>query len=197
VLPAGTSGVVTLTYQPESLYRYAVVGGFALLAVIMLIAFGPRWTGRRREARRRPAAEQSGKPRRWPDEQPPVQRAGPLRWVGRLRWVGPLRVACACALLIVAGLVFGGYPGAVVVPGVALLSSYPARGLYQRYGPRALAGLLVIASVCGAVGMHLALSGDIGLVVSAPENAIPQVICLVVIGGMAGGLMVPRPDGES
>jgi hypothetical protein len=45
-----------------------------------------------------------------------------------------------------------------------------------------------VASACGAVGEHLALSGDIGLEVSAPANAIPQVICLIVVGGMAAAL---------
>src|SRR5205814_4971587 len=38
VLPAGTNGVVTLTYQPESLYRAAVVGGLAALAVVLVVA---------------------------------------------------------------------------------------------------------------------------------------------------------------
>jgi hypothetical protein len=52
----------------------------------------------------------------------------------------------------------------------------------------------MLAAACGAVGEHLALSGDIGLVVSAPANAIPQVTCLIVIGGMAAALGL-QPEG--
>ena len=111
---------------------------------------------------------------------------------GRLfRW---LRLAGLCVLLAGMGLILGGYPGAVLVPVVALLIGFAARGLYVRYGPPVLAGLLVVAAACGAVGVHLALSGDIGQVVSAPANAIPQVICLIVVGGMAGALIGPGQD---
>jgi hypothetical protein len=97
----------------------------------------------------------------------------------------------ACAVLAGVGLVLGGYPGAALVPAAALLFGVSARGWRVRSGPWVLTGLLVIASACGAVGVHLALSGDIGLVVSAPANAIPQVICLIVVGGMAGALIGP------
>ena len=49
VLPAGTSGLVKLTYQPDRPYRAAVFAGLAMLALIMLIAAWPsRWWWRRR-----------------------------------------------------------------------------------------------------------------------------------------------------
>jgi arabinofuranan 3-O-arabinosyltransferase len=173
VLPAGTRGLVTLTYQPESLYRDAVVGGLAALVLLLLVAFVVFRPGR-----------QPGELLRWPPE-----RRGP-RWVRWIRWAG---LAGLCALLAGTGLVLGGYPGAVIVPAMAVLF---ARPVLARYGPWALAGLLVVASGCDAVGVHLALSGDIGLVVSAPANAIPQVLCLIVVGGMAGALIAPAAREE-
>jgi arabinofuranan 3-O-arabinosyltransferase len=47
LLPAGTQGIVTLTYQPDGTYRDALIGGLALLAIIVGIALLPR---RRRTA---------------------------------------------------------------------------------------------------------------------------------------------------
>jgi len=182
LLPAGTTGVVTLTYRPESLYRDAVVGGVAALAVVMLVAVVL-------SRRRRPAAPQAQQPETkhrvqpWPQEQPRPARP---RW---LRWLG---LAAACLVLAGTGLVLGGYPGAVLVPAAALTCLGLARnGRRQQDVPWLLASLLVVAAACGAVGEHLALSGDSGLVVSAPANAIPQVICLIVIGGMAAALIRP------
>jgi arabinofuranan 3-O-arabinosyltransferase len=169
VLPAGTNGVVTLTYQPQSLYRDAVAGGLAALAVVLLVAVV-------RFRRRPPAAPQRAQ---WPQEksQPPRPR-----W---RRWLG---LAAAAVILAGAGLVLGGYPGALLVPAGAFAYGGLARTRHQETGPWLLAGLLLVASACGAVGEHLALSGDIGLEVSAPANAIPQVICLIVVGGMAAAL---------
>jgi len=44
LLPAGTSGLITLTYQPNRPYLIAIYGGLALLTLIMLIAVWPhRW----------------------------------------------------------------------------------------------------------------------------------------------------------
>ena len=168
VLPAGTAGVVTLTYQPESLYRDAVVGGLAALAVVLLLAVVLR--------RRRP--ESGFQP--WPQAPSP-----------RPRW---FRLAAACLLLAGAGLVLGGYPGAALVPAAALV--FMNLGRRAPSVPWLLAGLLVVASACGAIGEHLALSGDIGLIVSAPANAIPQVICLIVVGGLAAALIRPAPAGH-
>jgi hypothetical protein len=108
-----------------------------------------------------------------------------------LRWLG---IAIVTALLAGAGLVLGGYPGAILVPFSALVFSIPARGWRVLSSPWVLAGLLFAASACGAVGEHLALSGDIGLVVSAPANAIPQVICLIVVGGLAAALLRPAAE---
>jgi arabinofuranan 3-O-arabinosyltransferase len=178
VLPAGTNGVATLTYQPESLYRDAVAGGLAALALVLLVAV-VRFR-RRQSPKLQPAP--------WPQEDTQSHRP---RW---LRW---LRLTAAAVVLAGAGLVLGGYPGAVLVPAAAFAFGGLARTRYRDTGPWLLAGLLLLASACGAVGEHLALSGDIGLVVSAPANAIPQVVCLIVIGGLAAALGFRPPEATS
>jgi arabinofuranan 3-O-arabinosyltransferase len=245
VVPAGTAGVVTLTYQPESLYRDAVVGGLAILALIMLVAAGLKLPRRRRgqlaeapqeQAEQQPqqsSEQKSQQPRQLQQPQQPQepqepgkpqqpgkpqepgkpQPSGPrpsrrsrlahvlvCDWMGYVvirarrylfRWLG---IAIVTALLAGAGLMLGGYPGAILVPFSALIFSIPARGWRVVSSPWVLGGLLFAASACGAVGEHLALSGDIGLVVSAPANAIPQVICLIVVGGLAAALLRPAAE---
>jgi arabinofuranan 3-O-arabinosyltransferase len=42
VVPAGTSGTVTLTFAPNSLYRAGLAGGLALLPLLALMAWWPR-----------------------------------------------------------------------------------------------------------------------------------------------------------
>jgi hypothetical protein len=107
-----------------------------------------------------------------------------------------LIVAVVC--LAGVGLLLGGYPGAALVPVMAIVLAIPGEqaigGSAARVAgvlPWLLAGLLAAASAFGAVGEHLALSGDIGLEVSAPANTIPQVICLIVVAGLAAALLGP------
>jgi arabinofuranan 3-O-arabinosyltransferase len=178
VLPAGTNGVATLTYQPESLYRDAVAGGLAALALVLLVAV----------VRFRRHRSPKPQPAPWPQEDTQSHRP---RW---LRWLG---LAAAAVVLAGAGLVLGGYPGALLVPAATFAFAGLARTRRRETAPWLLAGLLMLASACGAVGEHLALSGDIGLVVSAPANAIPQVVCLIVIGGMAAALAFRPPAATS
>jgi arabinofuranan 3-O-arabinosyltransferase len=42
VVPAGTSGAITLTFAPNSLYRAGLAGGLALLPLLALLAWWPR-----------------------------------------------------------------------------------------------------------------------------------------------------------
>ena len=189
VLPAGTSGVVALTYQPATTYRDAIVAGLAALLLCLAISLlpaggsplpwtpGPRGPGRRRS-------------RRWPT------------------------VVLTGAALAAVGLVLGGYPGAVLLPIVTgLLRLRLRRRSPGRHGrdqwdwesagrPLLLGGLLAVASAIGAVGEHLVYSGDSGLTVTVTANAIPQFICLFVVGGLAAaclqgddGPAAPREDG--
>ena len=185
VLPAGTSGVVTLTYPPTATYHYAIVAGLAALVVCLAASLLPA----------------GGTPLPWQDQRGAAERwmAGQQR-AGRRRSRRWLRAAGATGALAGAGLVLGGYPGAVLLPVVTGLLLVPSRGRRRgRHGrdqrgwdtagrPLLLGGLLVVASAIEAVGEHLVYSGDNGLAVTATSNAIPQVLGLLVVGGLAACL---------
>jgi hypothetical protein len=77
-----------------------------------------------------------------------------------------------------------------------------ALGALARTWPRSsvswlLGGLLLIAAVVGATGQHLVFAGETGRLVSLLSNVIPQFICLIVVGGMAGVLFSPAREPEA
>ena len=199
LLPAGTSGLVHLTYRPEQPFRIAVFGGLAALAVIMLVAIWPARFARRRRMSRRAATE-------LPDQ---AEKRARKSWLAaltsRLRRLG-VRLSSGivfCALAAV-GFWLGGYPGAVIVPAATCLFLFSTSDLFASAGERAglgrlwpecaqpwvMVGLVVVAAVCGAVGSHLAAGGNAGLAVSALQVAIPQTICLIVVGRLAAALIL-------
>jgi hypothetical protein len=102
---------------------------------------------------------------------------GPRRWFA----VGIIGVSLAAV-----GVVLGGYPGAILVPAVAGVLYF-----LPHFLPRArlLGGLFAVALIVGAIGEHLVFSGDSGPFVTAAANAIPQVICLIIVGGLAAALL--------
>jgi arabinofuranan 3-O-arabinosyltransferase len=179
VLPAGTAGVVTLTYPPESVYRDAVLGGLVALALVILAALAvPRrrarpplaWTARR-----------PGPGQPWPGQ--PWPGPGQPRW----RW---LAAGLMIASLAVAGLLVGGYPGAIGVPAVAGVLCLLPPGRRAWSGPwRLLGGAFTVALAVGAVGEHFVLSGDSGPLATALTDTIPQLICLMVVGVLAAPLL--------
>jgi arabinofuranan 3-O-arabinosyltransferase len=184
VLPAGTTGVVTLAYRPESLYRDAVIGGLAALALVIAVALAvPRRRPRRPLAWSAQSLMPGGRGRR------PRQDRAQWRW---------LTVGSTGACLAAAGLVLGGYPGAVLLPAVVAVFCFPPRGRRAASDPRLrsrlLGGLLAVALVVGAVGEHLVLSGHTGPFVTATANTIPQVICLIIVGGLAAALLDARAE---
>jgi len=195
VLPAGTSGVVTLTYRPAVTYRDAIVAGLAALLLCLAASLLPAggaplpWTTQPWTTQPWTAQPRTAEPGAAGQALPGRRR--------RRRW---LTVAGATAALAAAGLVLGGYPGAVLLPVVTGLLLLPARRRQRgRHGrdqpdrdaagrPLLLGGLLAIASVIGAVGEHLVYSGASGLTVTAVSDAIPQVLCLLVVAGLAACL---------
>ncbi len=120
LLPAGRTGLVTLTYRPDAVYRAAIVGGLSSLALVLVLAIRP-W-GRRRgsvpgpgPAPSVPAGAAAGRVTVSP-------RAAHPRRHGQSR--ARLRPAIARALAVLglagglafAGLWLGGYPGALILP---------------------------------------------------------------------------------
>ena len=184
LLPAGTSGLVHLTYQPAPLYRAAVVGGLAAVVLVLLVAVWP-----------------------WPVPLPRRSRpARPARGVRAPR-VRPFARMASPALvlsgLVVTGLWLGGYPGAVIVPAATclflasnadfLVLADGRSALGRLWRPRVLAGLLLAASICGAAGEHLQQAGNSGLVVAALLSGVPQIIGLIIVGRLAAALILSLP----
>jgi arabinofuranan 3-O-arabinosyltransferase len=184
LLPAGTIGVVTLTYPPNVIYQGAILAGLSALALIVIVGAGP-WARRRRGP-------------------PPAAAATPIaaaRSRRQPRWVMILvtaRLMVAGALVLaglwLAGLWLGGYPGAVILPAAAGVFLAVRRGSRGLPGPWLTAGLLLAASAAGAIGQYLIMGGDSGPVTLWLADGIPQIICLLIIGQLAVALIRPGPD---
>jgi arabinofuranan 3-O-arabinosyltransferase len=183
LLPAGTAGVVTLTYPPNAIYRGAILAGLSALALALFVAAGPwGWARRRRTASPAgvaapaPAAPSGGRPLHRPI----------------VRVITGVVLASGLAL---AGLWLGGYPGAVLLPvavGVFLGVSWGSRG--RLADPRLVAGLMLAAAAADAVGEHLVLGGDNGTVALWLADGTPQIIGLLIIGRLAAELIRPGLD---
>jgi arabinofuranan 3-O-arabinosyltransferase len=199
LLPAGTRGLVTLTFRPDRPYRAALFGGLAVLAVLIGVAAVPR--------RRRPPPDAGA--RQTTDGTPGQQPARSAADTGRPGSRSPLGAAAlACAGL--AGLAFGGlwlggWPGAALLPAATCLFALArwraATGRAAAAGPgwRALSsewlalGLMLAAATTGAIGYGLLNHGASGPWVTALWDTGPQVLCLVVVGRIVAQLIVRRP----
>jgi arabinofuranan 3-O-arabinosyltransferase len=183
LLPAGTAGVATLTYPPNAIYQGAILAGLGALALAMFVAAGAWvWTRRRRGPQRDRAAG-------------PASAVVPGRRPARQAIVPVMARLMVLSGLVLAGLWLGGYPGAVILPvatGGFLALRRGSRG--RPASPWLMAGLMLAASAAGAVGEHLVLSGDNGPIAPWLADGIPQVICLLIIGGLAAALIRPEPD---
>jgi arabinofuranan 3-O-arabinosyltransferase len=183
LLPAGTVGVVTLTYPPNTIYQSAILAGLSALALALLVAVGP-WAWTRRRSGPLPAGAAV-----------PTSAAPSGRWPPRRAIVHVTAWLAVASGLVLAGLWLGGYPGAVLFPvavGVFLgFSRGSRRGMVD---PWLVAGLMLAASAAGAVGAHLVRGGDNGQVALWLADGIPQIICLLIIGRLTAALIRPGPD---
>jgi arabinofuranan 3-O-arabinosyltransferase len=155
LLPAGSAGTVTLTYQPDALYRDALGGGLGGLALIVLVALWPGtpawrprwlrlpWLRRRKKAQRTATARAAGTTRTGPEgaglegaglEGAGLESAGSApssrRWRPRPGLSTALATAAAVCCLLLAGLWLSGYPGAVIFTAAAALFAVAVS--YQR-----------------------------------------------------------------
>jgi arabinofuranan 3-O-arabinosyltransferase len=181
LLPAGTAGVVTLTYLPNAIYRGAILAGLSALALAMFVAAGSwAWTRRRPP----PAAVAVPTP------------SAPPGWLPlRQAIVRVMAWLVVANLLVLAGFWLGGYPGAVLFPvAVGVFLGICRGSLSRRVDPLLVAGLMLAASAVGAVGEHLVRSGDSGPVALWLADGIPQIICLLIIGRLTAALIRPGLD---
>jgi arabinofuranan 3-O-arabinosyltransferase len=181
ILPAGTSGLVHVTFGPQRVFRAAVTGGLATLGLVVLAALLlplllprlPRLSWFSRLSWRR-AVDTPGETRA-------PRFAVPKMLTGRVP-----RYAAACVVLAAAGLWLGGYPGAVILPlATVVFWAWPRPWLARS---PVLASLVILASVAMVAGQHEQSAGDTGPVVTALQNGIPQVLLLIVVGILAATL---------
>lgn len=192
LLPAGTRGLVTLTYRPESAYRAGLFGGLAALALVLLVAAAPR--------RRRPMT--SGPALTLAPAVPPVaQRPSSVRrlWLLRPgRSSAPLAWLAGLGALSFIGLWLGGYAGMLFLPltGALLVVADALRSSsrwFRRLAlPSAVLVLLLAASVSEAVGEQLRLVGESGPVVSFLWDVGPQLLGLIIVARLVTALAGTR-----
>jgi arabinofuranan 3-O-arabinosyltransferase len=190
LLPAGTVGTVTLAYLPQAAYRDAIIGGLGTLLLVMIVA---AWPGARRRKGSLvvPVPGDAG-----PDGGVPARSRRPSLNPEIAHVLA--RPAIACGLLL-AGFWLGGFAGSVIliVATSLFMAAISYRGTERFWlelsRPRVLTGLLMVAAACGAIGESLLHAGLSGLLVTALWNAIPQVICLIIIGRLAAALILPEP----
>ncbi len=201
LLPAGSSGTVTLTYLPNTSYQRALAGGLAALVLLGLAALR---AGRRRG--RAVPVEPARTAGRFAATVIPGSPESPGAGQARSRWARFWRVvrsvligAVLTGALLLTGFWLGGFPGAAIVTiatwlFMAAASNRRVSRVWVEFArPRLLATLLLAALVCGVVGERLLWSGDSGRLVTDLWNTVPQVICLIIVARLAAALILPEP----
>lgn len=171
LVPAGTKGVVRLTYAPDRSQRIAVVAGLNLLLVLLLVAVWP------------------ARERRGPGP------SGGRALVAGTGWPAWAALGLAAAL----GGWIAGIPGLAVTAAVAAVCGWARTG--RAWPLRALASswTVVLAMVAGAG--CLAAGNRFGLLdnPSKPDgplgDVVPQLLGLAIVGRVAVELWRPRPRG--
>lgn len=189
LLPAGTRGVVTLTYLPDALYRVNLFGGLGALVVVLVVA----WVPMRRRRVMLPAWPAAAREPHSPRPRPGKFRLG-------------ARPALAAAGIVVAsffGFWIAGYPGALLLSASAVLFSVAiafrrtSRIWRVIAGPWVAPGLLLVAAISGALGVRLLQAGDSGSAVTWLWDTGPQLLCVVVVGRMCASVVMPPSAQDS
>jgi arabinofuranan 3-O-arabinosyltransferase len=174
LLPAGSRGLVALTYQPDAQYRAALFGGLGALGLILLIAAVP--------FRRRQIVV------------PVTENLAPARPASMRPWE-----ICVVVLLTgLLGLWTGGYAGTALLPAMTfgfLLAigrrprSRAARVLAE---PWLIAGLFAVAAVCAGVGVEFFAHGIWGPPLLVMGGVVPELACLAVLARVIAAVLTPE-----
>jgi hypothetical protein len=184
--------MVTLTYGPDRLYLIAVIGGLGLLVLVVVAgACGVRARQAGARKRRRTTLRNSTAPLLSPEPKSKNRRWTRLPQAG---WIPRAGGLAGWVLLAGVGFWLGGYPGAVIVPAAAALFVVAERRAGEGRvwaglaSPWVVACLTVAASLAAAAGQRMLLAGESGLVVTALDDAVPQIVCLLVVARLAAAL---------
>jgi arabinofuranan 3-O-arabinosyltransferase len=181
LLPAGSRGLVTLTYLPDAQYRAALFTGLAALGLILLVAVVPF---RRRLTVAPVTAPVTDGPQPANHATLPAERAA---------WGWSL----ALLLTGLAGLWTGGYAGVVLLPALTLgfiwaIAWRPRSRLARVLAePWLIFALLAVAAVCGAAAYELYAHGIGGVPLVALGGVVPEVACLAIAGRVIAALLTP------
>lgn len=173
LVPAGTGGVVELTYGPDRAQRIAVVAGLNLLLVLLIIAVWPRGSGNRRDPRQRP------------------RRA----LVAGTGWPAWAAVGLAAAL----GGWIAGAPGlavtVLVAAGCGWARTRRSAVLRAVASPWTIAIVMLAGTGCLAAGAWLKMIDNYASPSGGLGDIAPQLLGLVIVGRVAAELWRPRPAG--
>jgi arabinofuranan 3-O-arabinosyltransferase len=186
LLPAGSRGLVTLTYRPDGQYRAAVFAGLGALGLILLLAAAP--------VRRRQVVVPPRDGRRAGMAMPAGEPSAPSRPAVMRGWA-----LCLAVLLTgLLGLWSGGYAGAALLPAMTIgfmiaITRRPRSRLAAVLAePWLIAVLLVIGAACGAVGSELFAHGIGGAALAVLGGVIPELACLAIVGRIITAVLVPE-----
>lgn len=191
LLPAGSRGEVTLTYQPDASYRAALLGGLLGLAAVLVVAFVP-WRRRRTAAKSSSAARPAAPELRVPVVLPAARRRPALR----ISAVPGLGLAAVAGL----GLWIGGYLGLllpIVVGAFMAAEAFRASSLLARVlsEPWVASVLLLVIGISSGLGTRLTQEGSAGVLVTALSDIIPQLACMLVVALAAAAVLAESSGG--
>jgi arabinofuranan 3-O-arabinosyltransferase len=188
-LPAGTDGIVTLKYLPDTTYRTNLLVGFAALAIVFVLALVP--TRRRRQQRGADLKPKS--------LEPPTTSAGNRRLSRSAIGSASVLLLIGSAVVSLLGLWLGGYPGALILPvatGMFVAAiAFRQRSTIWRFSSSIwlVPGLLMAAAATEAAGIQLRDAGHAGPLVRALWGTYPQVLCLVVVARLIAAFVAKAP----
>ncbi|HEX2313090.1 MAG TPA: alpha-(1-_3)-arabinofuranosyltransferase family protein [Thermomonospora sp.] len=169
IVPAGTTGTVTLTYVPDRAHKLAVLNGVSMMLVLALVAALP---GRRRET------------------EPPVPGVpeAPEPSGGRAATVAGTALAAAVGFWV------AGFPGLLVAGAAAWTFAWARTRRHVLASPWPAAGLMVAGAASWALGARLRTSGNPAAPTDLLGDVLPQLLGLVVVARLVIALWPPGTE---